>query len=540
MGLTGLCVIKLPVLLIMPAVFEISHAAYMKPKVLLKRITHRDKPRIAMSFIYDEAVKARVKSVPGSTYSNTNRCFYVDDTEENLRMILGILSDYVDVDISQIAMKEEETAKVGSGIQMADPVSASSEIEADRISHGEEVFMPITVTKISPGGKKEEIAKGKKFGPVELRISDKEGLLVVKFMGIYDPEWIKELRTYGWCRYDTSKKEWLLPWKKLTCDSLADYFSSRGIEVRVKKSIVDEKLLEQRKMTGGDIRDRVLGEKALDGLDTLRMYLEENRYSSRTVESYMAMLEFFFRYFSGKDPSEIGGDEISRFLHDFIIRLGYSAAYQNQMISAIKTYYNITGSDTFDTAGLERPRRRRALPKVFSKEEVSTILNSSGNIKHKLLLWIIYSCGLRRSEVTNIMLRDLDRDRAIIHIREGKGMVDRIVPVSEKVWAKIDEYIVSYKPRKYLFEGQTGGRYSSESVYRVFKEALRRAGINKDVGVHSLRHSYATHLHENGLDIRYIQELLGHKSSKTTEIYTHVSRRNLIQVRSPIDDLDVK
>jgi integrase/recombinase XerD len=147
---------------------------------------------------------------------------------------------------------------------------------------------------------------------------------------------------------------------------------------------------------------------------------------------------------------------------------------------------------------------------------------------------------LRRSEATNIRLTDLDRERGIIHIREGKGRVDRIVPVPEKVWSKIDEYSSSYSPRNYLFEGQTGGRYSSESVYRVFKDALFKAGIKKDVGVHSLRHSYATHLHENGLDIKYIQELLGHKSSRTTEIYTHVSRRNLIAVRSPIEDLDLK
>jgi integrase/recombinase XerD len=153
---------------------------------------------------------------------------------------------------------------------------------------------------------------------------------------------------------------------------------------------------------------------------------------------------------------------------------------------------------------------------------------------------MIYSCGLRRSEVTNIRLRDLDRERGILNVIEAKGMVDRIVPVSTKVWEKIDEYFESYRPVIYLFEGQAGGRYSSESVYRVFKEALRKAGIRKEVGVHALRHSYATHLHENGLDIRYIQELLGHKSTRTTEIYTHVSRRNLIAVRSPIEDLDLK
>jgi integrase/recombinase XerD len=210
------------------------------------------------------------------------------------------------------------------------------------------------------------------------------------------------------------------------------------------------------------------------------------------------------------------------------------------MVSAIKTFFLISGKGKVNPDLIERPRRSRALPKVFSKDEVSRILNSARNTKHKLLLWLIYSCGLRRSEVTNIKLSDLDRERSIIHIREGKGKVDWIVPVSAKVWEKTEEYLASYMPRVYLFEGQLGGRYSSESVYRVFKDALLRAGIKKEVGVHSLRHSYATHLHENGLDIRYIQELLGHKSTRTTEIYTHVSRRNLMQVRSPIEDLDVR
>jgi integrase/recombinase XerD len=248
----------------------------------------------------------------------------------------------------------------------------------------------------------------------------------------------------------------------------------------------------------------------------------------------------FFKYFNEKDPLTISMDEVSEFVYEFIITNGYSASYQNQMISSIKTFYRISGRSHIDLQLIERPKKSRALPKVFSKEEVKRILNATRNTKHKLLLWIIYSCGLRRSEVTNIRLNDLDRDRGILHIREGKGRVDRIVPVSQKVWEKLDEYVDGFHPGKYLFEGQTGGRYSVESVSRVFKEALKKAGINKEVGVHSLRHSYATHLHESGLDIRYIQELLGHRSTRTTEIYTHVSRRNLVAVRSPIEDMDVK
>lgn len=517
----------------------------MKQKVTLKRLFHRDKWRIAIFFNYDEKIKNLVKSINGRTYSSTHKCFYIDDSEESLKLILKTLKDDADIDISSLTGKDKEEVKAGSDNQFVNhAVNISESHPSEEEEAPEEFFNQDEDEEGSISGKSFECIHGSDvysgFGPVEFRINEKEGLLVIKFLGKYDHSWIEEMKTYGRCYYDGKRREWLLPWSKLTCDSLADYFAGRRVSVNVRKQVVNEELIAERKQTGEEIRAKIIGKKALDGLDSMAVFLDDNRYSPRTRESYLSMLEFFFRYFSDKDPMEITEDEISRFIYDFIIRLGYSPAYQNQMVSAIKTFYSISGKGKVNPEFLDRPRRRRALPKVFSKEEVSNILNSARNIKHKMLLWMIYSCGLRRSEVTNIRLDDLDRVRSILHIREGKGRVDRIVPVSEKVWEKLDEYLSSYRPREYLFEGQTGGRYSSESVYRVFKDALSRAGIMKDVGVHSLRHSYATHLHESGLDIRYIQELLGHKSTRTTEIYTHVSRRNLILVRSPIEDLDLK
>ena len=515
----------------------------MKKKVTLRRIFHRDKWRLAIFFNFDEKLKSIVRSINGTTYSSTNRCFYADDSEENLKLILKTLRDIVDIDITTLTKKNGDAEKSIDSQEEAALVKAPQNNQPVEDEDIDTFHHPQTIQKVFIDEDDEDtietVSLGK-FGPVEFRIIEAEGLLVIKFLGRYDPEWVDELRSFGQCNFDKRRKEWLLPWSKMTADSLADYFAGRHVKVYVTKQVVNEELRTERKETGDEIRSRHLGKKALDGLDMLTWHLDENRYSPRTRESYLAMLEFFFRYFSPGEPADITEDEISKFLYDFIIRLGYSATYQNQMVSAIKIYYTIAGKGKVDPYFLERPRRRRSLPKVFSKEEVSSILNSSRNLKHKLLLWIIYSCGLRRSEATNIRLTDLDRDRNILHIREGKGRVDRFVPVPDKVWVKVDEYTSAYKPREYLFEGQAGGRYSSESVYRVFKDAMVKAGIKKDVGVHSLRHSYATHLHENGLDIRYIQELLGHKSSRTTEIYTHVSRRNLIAVRSPIEDLDVK
>ena len=566
-------------------------------KIILKRILHRDAWRIGVFFDYDEGIRRKVKLITGVIYSSTNKCFYVNDSEDNLKLILRTLRDEAEIDISALTAKGILSDKMTGSLSESDHSSTESEagVPGDACSddskyqgqdqnqaskhdqnrdqnrghyqdHNPNQFrdqsrdhnrdqdenyfeydhIPDVGSEDSDSSQQSGIRENNTprnpggYSAVEFRTGEKEGSLIIKFTGRYDPEWIGEIKSYGRCNYDRNRREWVLGWSQMKCDSLADYFAGRGIKVNVIKYRVNQELHDERRLTGEEVRSRPLGKKSLDALDAMAEYLDENRYSPRTRESYLAVLEFFFRYYDTKDPAEVTEDEISRFIFDFIIRLGYSASYQNQVVSAIKTYYAISGRGKVNPGLLERPRRQKVLPKVFSKEEVSKILNSSRNVKHKLLLWMIYSCGLRRSEVTNIRLTDLDRERSILHIREGKGGVDRIVPVSGRVWEKVAEYLSSYTPRDYLFEGQAGGRYSVESVYQVFKGALKRAGIKKEVGVHSLRHSYATHLHENGVDIRYIQELLGHRSTRTTEIYTHVSRRNLVAVRSPIEDLDVK
>ena len=506
--------------------------------IILKRVFHHEKWRIMISFRYDEGLVSLVRQIKGNAFSATYKSWYADDTEETLKQILLVFRDKTDIDISDLTQKTEEVKLRSDTIKQ--DVSGSESTTKTVIpnffpeSQNDEAEM-IPASRII-----EKVVKRERFSPVEFRINEQDGRLAIRFTGHYDSAWIDEIRSFGRYYYDKVTKEFLLPWSVLTVDSMSDYFSSRDVEVIVTRTAPTEILKSARREMGDEIRGRELGIKALEGLDKMRRYLDELRYSERTNESYLALLEFFFKYFYEKDPSDISMEEVSEFIHDFIVKNGYSKSYQNQTISSIKIFYRISGRGHHDLELFERPRRSRALPKVFSKEEVQRILNATRNTKHKLLLWLIYSCGLRRSEITNVKLADLDRDRSVLHIKEGKGRVDRIVPVSKKVWEKMDEYIGGFHPSKFLFEGQSGGRYSVESVYRVFKQALKAAGIKKDVGVHSLRHSYATHLHESGLDIRYIQELLGHRSTRTTEIYTHVSRRNLMIIRSPIEDMDVK
>ena len=499
----------------------------MKKKIILRRIFHRNEWRYAIIFDYDKNLTGLVRSVNNVTWSQTNGCWYAGGDEKTLKQILTIFHESADIDISAIVSGEQE--------------KPSSEPEALKTGTAEGIGMvtPVPELKSATINKTISQSNNQEYSPVLFTISEPDGRLVIKFTGRYDKEWIRELNEFGRPYYDANRNEWLLRWSQLSVDSLSDYFSSRGVEVIVKKREVSGVLKELRDEQSAEVRNRILGEEAIKSIDMVRRYLEEKRYSKRTSGSYLAHLELFFKYFHDKDPPDIKEEDISGFIDDHIIRLGYSASYQNLIISSIKIYFSLCGSRRFNPDSVERPRRSRALPKVLSKEEVMKIFGATRNSKHKLILWLIYSCGLRRSEAINIKLTDLDTDRGILHIREGKGNADRIVPIPRKVWEKIGTYIKGYNPITYLFEGQTGGKYSVESVYSVFKQSMKRAGIHKDVGVHSLRHSYATHLHESGLDIRYIQELLGHKSSRTTEIYTHVSRRNLFAIRSPIEDMDI-
>jgi site-specific recombinase XerD len=506
----------------------------MKKIVTIKRMFHHDEWRYGIYFDYDRDLGDIARSIPGSMWSKTNKCWHVPAEESALKNILKAFRGAADIDISSIALPSEikkstETAYYEppddfpdkSGVQVT--VSSPSSGEPGNVA-------------ISPG--QADTTEG--YGPVSFSINETDGRLIISFPGRYDQEWVSELRSYRHLKYDNIRKEWSLTWSQLTVDSLSDYFASKGITVIVKKPETPEIIKELREDTGSDVRSRVLGVKAEKGIDEVRRYLSERRYSIHTLHSYISHLEFFFRYFDQKDPGDISNRDIEIFMHDYIIANRYSVSYQNQVISAVKIFYELHGGRNINSAVFERPRRSRSLPKVFSKEEVMQIFNATKNGKHKLILWMVYSCGLRRSEVVNIRLTDLDTTRGTLHIREGKGKVDRMVPISPKIWEKIRSYIKSYKPSEYLFEGQGGGKYSVESVYNVFKKSLRSAGIKKEVGIHSLRHSYATHLHEGGLDIRFIQELLGHKSTRTTEIYTHVSRRDLLSIRSPIDDLDIE
>ncbi|MFV0566527.1 MAG: tyrosine-type recombinase/integrase [Flavobacteriaceae bacterium] len=192
---------------------------------------------------------------------------------------------------------------------------------------------------------------------------------------------------------------------------------------------------------------------------------------------------------------------------------------------------------SIETLNIERPKKEKKLPVVLSTDEVKQLLNANRNLKHKTLLCLIYSAGLRIGEAINLKASDIDSKRMLIFIRSAKGKKDRYTILSESFLTMLRDYYRTYRPKDYLFEGQDGGQYTASSAQKILKRAAWRIGLKKPITLHSLRHSFATHLLENGTDIRYIQTLLGHNSPKTTMIYTHVTEPSLRKIKNPFDNL---
>ncbi|RZS95363.1 site-specific tyrosine recombinase/integron integrase [Cecembia calidifontis] len=356
----------------------------------------------------------------------------------------------------------------------------------------------------------------------------KEPIIRIEFP--YDFELKEYVKQFPGCSWDTKKKVWWVTYEDSMLSALLQYFKGKAWldYSELKKVEIPKKFATLPEL------DVFLKEE----ISKFEDWMRNKRYSESTIKNYKGGLALFFRFTGNKSPDIITNEDLESFHKNYIIRRKFSASFQSLIINAVKLYFSNRLKKNLDPKGIERPKNPRILPHVLSKEEVKRILEVHQNVKHRAMLSLIYACGLRRSELLNIKIRDIDTNRGMLLIREGKGKKDRMVPLSGRILELLREYYKYEKPKEYLFEGETiGSKYSEGSLQKVLKTALQKAGIGKPVTLHWLRHSYATHLLESGTDLRYIQELLGHKSSKTTEIYTHVSQKSLGRIKSPFDDL---
>ncbi len=265
--------------------------------------------------------------------------------------------------------------------------------------------------------------------------------------------------------------------------------------------------------------------------------LELQRYAYRTIKCYGNCLAKFLRAFERYDLARVTEKNIENYLIHLIKTEEISPSYQRQLLATISKFYDLTYGKKLNLSHLYPKRRKRQLPNYLTRDEVRRLLAGVDNLKHRCILQLLYGAGLRVSEVLALKVTDIDSGSMLIHVRNSPGHKDRTVVLSEILLHDLREYSKMLRPREYLFEGQNASRYTSRSVQNLVKAAAERAGIERRVTPHMLRNSFAAHLVASGTDLRYVQELLGHQSLKTTEIYIHLSDAARKRPRSPLDTL---
>jgi integrase/recombinase XerD len=284
-------------------------------------------------------------------------------------------------------------------------------------------------------------------------------------------------------------------------------------------------------------------QKSLNATCTEALVMTEQKlvlkgFSRSSIKSYLSELKMFFSFYESQDIEQITKAEIEGYVYQLVSKYKISESKQNSCINAIKAYYEHVLGKPREYYDIQRPKKADQLPTVFTKEEVSRILQSPTNTKHRAILFTIYSAGLRISEALNLRLVDINSDEGYIFIKSAKGKKDRKSVLSPILLGLLRSYYKEYKPSYWLFEGQDGGQYSAKSIQKILRKAVKDTNSNPWGTVHTLRHSFATHLLQEGMNLRYIQTLLGHSSSKTTEIYTRVVAINNKNIKSPLDFLE--
>jgi site-specific recombinase XerD len=339
----------------------------------------------------------------------------------------------------------------------------------------------------------------------------------------YNPKYIAKLKELSGYRWHPEGKYWSFPYSEKTLKRILLTFRNEVVDVDSTLQISSGQKFGKQLSNQPQITEAVEKELKLRG------------YSQKTRKAYLHHIERYINYFA-KCPKELDENLIKQYMLYLIDEEKVSRSYHNQAISAIKFLYDSVLKTPKVVGSFPRPRKERKLPVILSREDVIRLIQSVDNVKHKVILMLTYSAGLRVSEVVRLRVEDIHSKRGMIHIRSSKGRKDRYTILSNTGLEVLKEYWNKYRPKNWLFPGaKESNHITTRTVEKILETARQKAGIPKHITVHTLRHSFATHLLESGTDLRYIQELLGHKSSKTTEIYTHVSEKDIARIRSPLD-----
>jgi len=353
----------------------------------------------------------------------------------------------------------------------------------------------------------------------------------VKIFAFFNKALIQAIKEIPYHRWDAKNKWWTIPYSEVIMERM-----KAACEAHQLKVIIEEEPktgVAAKKISPFDVPNyRKVPESFIQKHIELRN-------SPHTIKNYVSAFEEFINYFPQMEIDQINEAQIMEYLRYLVSERQVSVSYQNVAINAIKFYYEQVLRGRRKFYFIDRPRRDKVLPEVLNMQEITAMIKQTENIKHKLILMFGYGSGLRLNEINKIRLSDIDRERMQLKVKNGKGRKDRYTKLAAKIIPILDEYLANEPTDDLLFRGATGGLYSDRSIQQVVKQAAERAKIQKKVTTKTLRHTFATHLLEQGVDLRYIQEMLGHASSKTTEIYTHITTKGFENIESPMDGLDI-
>lgn len=477
--------------------------------IFLNQIEYRGKPYIKLYYQSNEIILRRIKNNDWIRFSILFNAYYVVYSEKNIGLVKELFDDIANVSTKHLNWMYRLQPKITEnniGLQYYGPPA---------------------------------LEKRKKLPAINLFPYEKEGKKLIGFRHIFTSHQSLEVGKSEILEQDKEMGIWLFRASTYQLKRVIEYLlPNYSIKINSELKISDLKLrrmlLEQSYK-----KDRYFKRCNMEFLE----YMQLRNYSESTFNTYHNMVLRFLNTFKGHSLSRIedfGVEEIDTYHKVWMQNSAPSASLINQSVNAIKLYYKVISKQTLKLEDVSRPMKNKNLPTIYSQDEIKRIITSITNIKHRTMLFLIYSSGLRVSELINMGKEGILIDRKMIFIKGGKGRKDRYSILGDSAITMIIKYLNKYKPEKYLFEGQFGGKYSSTSLRKILHQAKSKAGVSTTGSIHTLRHSFATHLLENGTDLRYIQELLGHNSSKTTEIYTHVSTLNISKITSPGDMINIK
>lgn len=464
---------------------------------------------------FDSTMPEKMKKIPGARWSSERRFWHVPYTSQSWQLLRELFTGY-EID--------RET-------------SSSCKQEGTQYTEETQQVSPIPPPEIKPAKMHPFILRPDNAICIN-RCPGNEQFLAVHLPSGLVPPYLTTIKNIHGRRWNPEYKVWEIPYTKLTIRFLTKYLTKSVLQWSFSPSEDIPERLAEPERTFVQI-EKVVPAKYEAAVTALEQTLLLKRYSWRTIKSYKNCFRQFIKHYDECKPSEITRKQINDYLTVLIKERHISVSHQSQMMSAIKMFYVAVINQEEKVKNLFQPKPEKKLPNVFLEEEVTALLKAVHNLKHRCILMVIYSAGLRLGEVINLRLTDLQPEKNRLFVRGGKGKKDRCTLLSDKVWRLLKDYLDVDQPIEWVFEGVTGGQYSERSVQKIFTYAKLRSMVNPNATVHTLRHSFATHLLEKGVDLRYIQELLGHESSKTTEIYTHITHKGWGKIKSPIDGLDI-